>query len=640
MTKARDLSKLLSGGGSGGTIAPALVSDQDNTSTGHFDVPAGTTAQRPASPNVGHIRFNTTIDQLEQYTSDGWQGISAPPIVLSISPTSIAETDSAVTITVTGTAFSSSATVQAVGQNGSIITATSTSRNSSAELVATFDGTQFSDAQEDYAIKVTNSSGLAATLDSALSVNAKPAWVTAQGTTIATVVEDVGETKVIYGNSSNSAYTITASSEFSSSDSKDRFLGYEFGVTIGWGPALGTNHWWKIDLGAGTDYVLHHWSHYQHDGQGNRTFMGIQGSNDDVNWTTITDHTSSGITPTSTNYREIDFTPGIPTNFNTVYRYLRYKIEYSQGNYGRQNGLTIVVRNQTVGSVSATDPEGGSVTYTAVSGMPAGMTLSSDGTITGVPTGNTWANGDTTHTFTATASDGVNTSAQRTFNIIRKEINEEANPVTSTNPLIDLKFNGGSYTNSGSNSLTAYGSQSYSAGGPFGNGYYLNGGSFNSDYFVASIGSGGLIDSGSYTFMGWYKGTQSSSSSGSWSVSNPIFGDPRGSVYIGVGVDEGKIAVAFNGMTRGGACNDGNWHHLAFVHYSNNYVYAYLDGQYQFNVNTNGYASSKRLDHIMAGYAYTGTAAPTAVDGIKIYGDTLSGNQIRAMVVTGYPSTE
>ena len=43
------------------TVSPAAVSDTANTSTGAFDIPSGTTAQRPGSPNSGYTRFNTTI---------------------------------------------------------------------------------------------------------------------------------------------------------------------------------------------------------------------------------------------------------------------------------------------------------------------------------------------------------------------------------------------------------------------------------------------------------------------------------------------------------------------------------------------------------------------------------------------------
>ena len=51
---------------------PAAVSDQANTSTGYFDLPAGTTAQRPASPGNGMIRFNTSTNFSEYYNGTAW----------------------------------------------------------------------------------------------------------------------------------------------------------------------------------------------------------------------------------------------------------------------------------------------------------------------------------------------------------------------------------------------------------------------------------------------------------------------------------------------------------------------------------------------------------------------------------------
>ena len=48
-------------------ITPAAVSDQNNTSTGYFSLPAGTTAQRPGSPVNGMTRFNTTLGYPEWY---------------------------------------------------------------------------------------------------------------------------------------------------------------------------------------------------------------------------------------------------------------------------------------------------------------------------------------------------------------------------------------------------------------------------------------------------------------------------------------------------------------------------------------------------------------------------------------------
>jgi hypothetical protein len=52
---------------------PAAVSDQLNSSTGYFDLPAGTTEQRPASPVAGMVRYNTTESQYEVYTGSEWK---------------------------------------------------------------------------------------------------------------------------------------------------------------------------------------------------------------------------------------------------------------------------------------------------------------------------------------------------------------------------------------------------------------------------------------------------------------------------------------------------------------------------------------------------------------------------------------
>jgi hypothetical protein len=58
------------------TVTPADVSDQANTSTGYFDLPAGTTAQRPASPATGMIRYNTSETKYEVYSGTVWQPLS------------------------------------------------------------------------------------------------------------------------------------------------------------------------------------------------------------------------------------------------------------------------------------------------------------------------------------------------------------------------------------------------------------------------------------------------------------------------------------------------------------------------------------------------------------------------------------
>ena len=51
------------------------ISDQANTSTGYFDLPAGTTAQRPGTANTGMVRYNSTLSIVETYNGTSWTGL-------------------------------------------------------------------------------------------------------------------------------------------------------------------------------------------------------------------------------------------------------------------------------------------------------------------------------------------------------------------------------------------------------------------------------------------------------------------------------------------------------------------------------------------------------------------------------------
>jgi hypothetical protein len=53
----------------------SISGNVDNTSTGYFDLPAGTTAQRPGSPNSGMIRFNSDLGQFEGYNGSAWSSV-------------------------------------------------------------------------------------------------------------------------------------------------------------------------------------------------------------------------------------------------------------------------------------------------------------------------------------------------------------------------------------------------------------------------------------------------------------------------------------------------------------------------------------------------------------------------------------
>lgn len=57
------------------SVTPTAVSDQTNSSTGYFDLPAGTTAERPGSPTSGNMRYNTSTNSFEGYNGSAWGSI-------------------------------------------------------------------------------------------------------------------------------------------------------------------------------------------------------------------------------------------------------------------------------------------------------------------------------------------------------------------------------------------------------------------------------------------------------------------------------------------------------------------------------------------------------------------------------------
>ena len=63
----------------GGTAAITVNSSQNTVfnSTGAVTVSSGTTAERPGSPVVGMLRYNTTLSKYEVYTSAGWAFLGA-----------------------------------------------------------------------------------------------------------------------------------------------------------------------------------------------------------------------------------------------------------------------------------------------------------------------------------------------------------------------------------------------------------------------------------------------------------------------------------------------------------------------------------------------------------------------------------
>jgi len=141
-------------------------------------MPVGTTAER-SNAQSGDIRFNTTIDLMEYYDGTEWKAIDAPPVVTSISPTT--ETGANADITITGSNFQSGATVKFIGDDGTEYTSPTVTRNSSTEIVAETPATPLGSNNEPYDVKVTNPSGLSATLEDTLDAGDPPSFNTAAG---------------------------------------------------------------------------------------------------------------------------------------------------------------------------------------------------------------------------------------------------------------------------------------------------------------------------------------------------------------------------------------------------------------------------------------------------------------------------
>jgi hypothetical protein len=162
-------------------------------------LPKGTTAER-ASTETGEIRYNTTTNLAEYYNGTDWKPIDSPPTITNFtidggSTVTSGAIDSGeagdATIVVNGSLFDTTAGTivfepEAGGSNVTVQTITRTSAN---QFTVTVTRGDFAEANDPYAIKLTNGSGLAATLASAIDVNAPPAFSTAADTNLGLVLQ-------------------------------------------------------------------------------------------------------------------------------------------------------------------------------------------------------------------------------------------------------------------------------------------------------------------------------------------------------------------------------------------------------------------------------------------------------------------
>jgi len=163
------------------------------TGTKGLDLPTGTTAQRDTGYGSGTLRYNSTTNLMEYYNGSEWKPVDSPPVITNFeidggssvtSATIDNEASGTFIMTINGSLFDTTAsTVTMVGNAGTDVSVDSLTRDSANLLTATFTFTNFTTANTPYTLKVTNGSGLSATLADAISADqAAPAFTNAADT--------------------------------------------------------------------------------------------------------------------------------------------------------------------------------------------------------------------------------------------------------------------------------------------------------------------------------------------------------------------------------------------------------------------------------------------------------------------------
>jgi hypothetical protein len=331
MTKARD-------------IADFKFENIVDTGTEGTKVATGTSAQRGTT--AGQLRFNTDTGLAEYYTGAGFKSIDSPPTIQSISPTT--ESDANANITITGSNFSSGATVKFIGNDGTEYSSPSVTVNSTTQITATTPSSPLPVANEPYDIQVTNISGLSITLADSLDAGGVPAWNTASGQIGGTLLE--GETINVSVSATDPDGTAITYSEVTS--------------------VLGAN---GLSLNSSTGAITGTLPSVSSDTTISFTIRATAGSDS-------TDR-AFNIVNKNNNPPVFDVASG---SLGTLYDSSR-----------SSSALT---------AITATDPEGTSVTFAVTSGsIPSGLTFNSDGTWSGTANA---VGSDATSTFTVTATSG------------------------------------------------------------------------------------------------------------------------------------------------------------------------------------------------------------------------------------------
>ena len=314
-------------------------------------LPSGNNAQRVASANVdATLRYNTDIGGMEVYSPNGWTPLAAPPTISTVSPSTFTGL-SGTSFEIQGTNINPDAQVYFVTSNGATLLAATTTYFGSSQINATTPRNILVE-EEPISVRIVQQSGTVTKLN-CVDAGGVPNWITTAGT--------LGS---IFGANTVNVY-VTAT------DPEGTAITYQ--ITTG-------------SLPGGLNFST-----------ANGLIQGVANSvtaNTTYNFTIKANDTVNNNTDRSFSYTVLNRAPVINT---------------AAGSLG-----TIYSGNAASASISAYDPDGGSLTYSVSSGsLPTNSSLgSANGVITGTPIVVTT---NTTYSFTITSTDVGNLTASNNY---------------------------------------------------------------------------------------------------------------------------------------------------------------------------------------------------------------------------------
>ena len=132
------------------------IYDVATNSTGYFDLPTGTTAQRPGAASSGALRYNTDSSSVEVYDGTSW-GALTRPFLTGVTGTIYAGVTS--NLVVTGQNFSTTITVRFLEGGATVADVTGVTVTSGSATVAVPAGVFGQTAGDSIEVKILNSDG-------------------------------------------------------------------------------------------------------------------------------------------------------------------------------------------------------------------------------------------------------------------------------------------------------------------------------------------------------------------------------------------------------------------------------------------------------------------------------------------------